>query len=56
MKRIKFYNTYNSTWTITPLVLIDYEEEEELCLAIHWLCWGIVIILKSYENKNGTSE
>jgi hypothetical protein len=27
-----------------------------LCLAFHWLCFGVVFTLKKYENKKPTTN
>lgn len=65
---VQFYNTYKSTWTITPMIVLDKSTEtdyygndkpngaEILCLAFHWLCFGVVFRLKKYENKKPTTN
>lgn len=65
---VHFYNTFKSTWTITPLIVIDKSKETDyygnekqnaqdvLCLAFHWLCFGVVFTLKKYENKESTTN
>jgi hypothetical protein len=65
---VSFYNTYKTTWSILPMVVIDKSEEIDyygntknngvlvLCLGLHWLCFGVVFTLKKYENKNTTTE
>ena len=52
---VQFYNTYKSTWTITPMIVLD-KSTEVLCLAFHWLCFGVIFRLKKYENKKPTTN
>lgn len=64
----QFYNTYRSTWTILPMIVLDKSKETDfygnekqnasdvLCLAFHWLCFGVVFTLKKYENKRSITE
>lgn len=64
----QFYNTYASTWTILPMIVIDKSKQTDyygnekpnapdiLCLAFHWLCFGVVFTLKVYENKRSVTE
>jgi len=54
MKRVAFYNTYDSTWTLLPLIVIDKSENDEktgedLVLGFHFLCFGVTILLKKYD-------